>query len=266
MNGKYTTRAPESIIDELKSLPEETDVVYISDDNTFIDIGRMWKLNELIRKNNIRKKLQMYARTDTIVKHRALFEELAGSGLQFISVGLESFRDNDLDYYKKRTSVMINNQAIRILKELNIHIIALFIVRPEYTIEDFRQLTDYVSENNLFRPAFPVLTPLPGTDLYEETFKTLAITNFDFFDFAHSVLPTRLEPEEFYRQLTKLYVKNYSMWRFIKHRFNRLLSLNKEKYFTDNTDGLSLIKILLVTAYSLAAAIRMRFAYLNQKN
>jgi len=265
MNGKCATRTPESIIDELKSLPEKTKVVYFSDDNTFIDIERMWRLSELIKKNNIKKKLQMYARADTIVKNKALFKDLAGAGLQFISIGLESFRDKDLDYYNKKTSVAINNEAIHILKELNIYIIALFIVRPEYSVEDFNQLTEYIYENNLFRPAFPVLTPLPGTELYKETFKKFETTNFDFFDCAHSILPTRLEPKEFYRQLTNLYFKSFSIWRYVKHRFNRLFSLNKEKYFTDNTDGLSLMKLLLVTAYSLAVAKRMRYTYMNQK-
>ena len=265
MNGKYAARTPESIIHELKSLPEETDIVYFSDDNTFNDIGRMWRLSELIKKNNIKKKLQMYARADTIVKYKALFEDLAGAGLQFISIGLESFQDKDLDYYNKKTSVAINNQAIHILKELDIHIIALFIVRPEYTVEDFNQLIEYIYDNNLFRPAFPVLTPLPGTELYEETFKIFEITNFDFFDFAHSILPTRLEPKEFYRQLTNLYIKSFSIWRYVKHRFNRLFSLNKDKYFTDNTDGISIIKLLLVTVYSLAAAKRLRYTYPDQK-
>ena len=61
MDGKYAARTPESIIDELKSLPEEIEVVYFSDDNTFNDIDRMWRLSELLKKNNIRKKLQMYA-------------------------------------------------------------------------------------------------------------------------------------------------------------------------------------------------------------
>ncbi len=111
MDGKYAARTPESIINELKSLPEEIEVVYFSDDNTFNDIDRMWRLSELIKKNNIRKKLQMYARADTIIRNQALFKDLAGAGLQFLTVGIESFRDSDLDFYKKKTSVEMNTQC-----------------------------------------------------------------------------------------------------------------------------------------------------------
>ena len=264
MDGKYATRTPESIVQELKCLPEEIDIVYFSDDNTFNDIGRMWRLSKLIKKNNIKKKLQMYARADTIVRHQDLFEDLAGAGLKFVTIGFESFRDKDLKYYNKKTSVVINNQAIHILKKLNIYILAHFIVRPEYTKEDFNQLINYVYDNNLFRPAFPVLTPLPGTELYEETFNTFEITNYDFFDFAHSILPTKLDPKEFYRQLTNLYIKSFSIWRYIKFRFNRLFSLNKDKYFTDNTDGITAIKLLLVSIFTQAVIRKLRYSYLDK--
>lgn len=263
MDGKYAARTPESIINELKSLPEDIDVVYFSDDNTFNDIDRMWRLSDLIKKNNIKKKLQMYARADTIVKNQALFEDLAGAGLQFVTIGFESFRDSDLDFYNKKTSVEMNTQAILFLKKLNIYILAHFIVRPEYTKEDFRQLLSYVYEKNLFRPAYPVLTPLPGTELYQETRDTFEITNFDFFDFTHSILPTKLNPRDFYRQLTNLYVKSFSMWRLLKHRFNRLLSLNKEKYFTVNTDGITFRKLFLLYFYSVVAWFKLRHSYLG---
>ena len=81
MDGKYVTRAPESIICELKSLPKETGIIYFSDDNTFSKVGRMWELSKLIKENNIKKKLQMYARADTIVKHQDLFEDFKGRRL-----------------------------------------------------------------------------------------------------------------------------------------------------------------------------------------
>ncbi len=264
MDGKYSARTPESIIDELKCLPEENKVIYFSDDNTFTNIDRMWKLCGLIKKYNIKKKFQMYARADTIVKHQALFGELAGAGLQFITVGFESFSDRDLDYYSKKTSVAMNNQAIQILKKLNIYILAHFIIRPEYTAEDFKQLFKYISDNNLFRPAFPVLTPLPGTELYENTVNTFTITNFDFFDFTHSVLPTRLEDREFYRQLTRIYVKSFSILRYFKHRIKRFFLSKSERYFTDNTDGITAFRLLLISYHGLALFFKMRFSYLKK--
>jgi radical SAM superfamily enzyme YgiQ (UPF0313 family) len=259
MNGRYSARNPESIIEELSSLPDCCDTVYFSDDNTFSDIKRMWKLNELIRKNNIRKKFQMYARADTIVKNSDLFCALSDSGLRFITMGIESFNDSDLNYYHKKTSVSINNEAIRILKNLNIHILAHIIVRPEYLREDFLRIKRYVYEQNLFRPAFPVLTPLPGTDLYNETVGTFSITNFDFFDFAHSILPTKMQTREFYRRLTGLYVQCFSLKRYFIHRACRLLSIKKSRYYTDNTDGMTAFNLIRVILSGVRQYFRLRF-------
>jgi len=261
MDGKYAVRSPESIIEELKSLPEEAGAVYFSDDNTFADIGRMWRFSSLMKKNNIRKKLQMYARADTVVKNQPLFEELAGAGLQYLTIGFESFRDSDLAFYKKQTSVEMNTKAIHILKKLNIYIISHIIVRPEYSREDFSQLYGYVDDNNLFRTAYPVLTPLPGTELYNETKETFTITNFDYFDFAHSITPTRLDQRDFYRELTNLYMRSYSIIRLLKHRFNRLFSFNREKFYTDNTDGLTFTKLIRIYFYTIISWMRLRYTF-----
>lgn len=262
MDGKYAVRSPESIIEELKSLPDESGTVYFSDDNTFADIARMWRLSELIKKNNIKKKLQMYARADTVVKNQSLFEELAGAGLQYLTIGFESFRDSDLAFYKKNTTVDMNTDAIHILKKLNIYIISHIIVRPEYSREDFRQLSEYVNDNNLFRTAFPVLTPLPGTELYNETRDTFRITNFDYFDFAHPITPTRLDLRDFYRELTNLYMRSYSVIRLLKHRFHRLLLRSSEKYYTDNTDGLTLTKLICIYFFTVRSWLRLRHSFL----
>jgi radical SAM superfamily enzyme YgiQ (UPF0313 family) len=225
----------------------------------------MWKLSSLIKENNIRKKLQMYARADTIVKHPELFKDLKEAGLQFITVGLESFQNKDLEIYNKKTSVTLNTEAIKILKNLDIHVLAHFIVKPEYTVEDFGNLYKYVVSNNLFRPAFPVLTPLPGTELYQETIHTFRITNYDFFDFAHSILPTKLPDKEFYRQLADLYSKSYSLRRFLNYKINKLLSFHNNIFKSKNTDGITFIKLIFIYLFSKRMVNKIRKSYLDIK-
>ena len=52
---------------------------------------------------------------------------------------------------------------------------------------------------------FTVLTPLPGTQLYRERHSELLTHDYTCFDALHSVLPTRLPREEFYRHYAELY-------------------------------------------------------------
>ena len=63
---------------------------------------------------------------------------------------------------------------------------------------------------------FPVLTPLPGTDLYHDMKDKLITSDYDYFDFFHSLLPTTLPLKDFYRELTMLYKKSRSFRNRIK--------------------------------------------------
>ena len=74
------------------------------------------------------------------------------------------------------------------------------------TREDFAELRAYLKKLKLPFASVFVLTPLPGTDLYEEKKGELLTRDGELFDFFHTVLPTRLPLEEFYEEL-------YQTWR-----------------------------------------------------
>ncbi|MFC2115915.1 B12-binding domain-containing radical SAM protein [Bacteroidota bacterium] len=261
MNGKYVTRDIKSIIEEIKSLPDEIKVIYFSDDNTLVNAKRAWELSEMLKENKIDKSIQMYARANTIVKHPDLFRSLKESGLEYLTVGIESFKDEELVRLNKKSTVNMNNEAIRILKELGINILAHFIVFPDYDEEDFDQLYRYVEEKNLFKPAFPVLTPLPGTELFAQTLNQILIRDYDFYDFAHSVLPTRLSRKEFYRQLTNLYKKSYSIKRYLKYKISQKFSTKKNNVYSGNLDGITLFNLLLIRIFARPQIWKLKNAY-----
>jgi radical SAM superfamily enzyme YgiQ (UPF0313 family) len=255
MYGKYLVRNPESVVEEMSTLPEDVSLVFFADDNTLHSIGRAWRLSELIKKRKINKRFTMYARADTIVKHPDLIESLRDAGLESLTVGVESSRDEQLDKFKKKTSVQINNEAIRILQKLRIGNIAHFIVNPNFTKDDFRYLLEYVLDRRLFQPVFTVLTPLPGTELYQEYYDQLLIKNYDFYDHVHSVLPAALSRKEFYEQVARLYRKSYSFARYFKSRFNDLRRAFKKSkdIIPRDVDRLSFIKLVFlhILGYSL---------------
>ena len=59
------------------------------------------------------------------------------------------------------------------------------------------------------QPVFCILTPLPGTDLYEETSHLLTTDDYERFDLSHAVLPTRLPLDRFYASYLNLYRRAY---------------------------------------------------------
>jgi len=116
MDGKYVSRNADSIINEFRSLDGKGNIVYFSDDNTLSNIKRAWELANSLKEAMITKPFHLYARTDTIVKYPDLFTSLKESGLFSVTVGIESFRDDELLKINKMTSVEMNNKAIQILK------------------------------------------------------------------------------------------------------------------------------------------------------
>jgi radical SAM superfamily enzyme YgiQ (UPF0313 family) len=210
-DGKYYKRSPEKIVEELETINEK--YVFFADDESMLDVPRMMRLAELIKERGIKKRYFLYGRSDTIAKNPDLIKSWKDIGLERVFVGLEFFRDEDLKYISKRSTVDDNNKAVKTLLDLDIYIYASFIVRPDFTKDDFAELRSYVKKLKLDFAGFAVLTPLPGTDLFQEVESNLITHNYDFFDFIHTVLPTELPLKDFYKEYLNLYKKGIPRWR-----------------------------------------------------
>jgi radical SAM superfamily enzyme YgiQ (UPF0313 family) len=225
-SGRYLCRQPELIVEELQGIEEE--FVFLADDESLVNARRMKRLGELIKAAGIKKRFFLYARSDTIARNHDLLEAWRDIGLERVFVGLEFFREEDLDFINKGSSVSDNERAIKILQDLGIDIYPSFIVRPEFTRADFEAFTQYCRGLGLGFIAFSVLTPLPGTDFYEEVKDRMLTHEFEFFDFVHTVLPTALPLEEFYAEYRQLYTKSPSFWKqlsyFWRYRLTELPS------------------------------------------
>jgi radical SAM superfamily enzyme YgiQ (UPF0313 family) len=203
--GKYYTRDPEKIVEEIKTIHEP--YIFLADDESFIDAKRMEELAELIIKSGVDKKFFSYIRADTVVRNRELMKKWKDAGLVKVLIGVESCREKDLAEWKKKNTTEINEEAIEIMNELGIAVCISFIVSQDYEEEDFTGVANYIKGLKVSDVVATVLTPLPGTDLYEETRGKLLTDNYDYFDCAHTVLPTSLSLRKFYTQYAHLLLK-----------------------------------------------------------
>lgn len=212
--GRFRHRHPERIVEELAQIQEP--YVCFVDDNTLDNVATADRLADLIRERGIRKTFELYGRADTVVRHPQLVEKWRGVGMKLLLIGLEACDQPALDALNKRLSVETNRQAIEICHANDVEIVAYFIVDPGFTREDFRRLAAYVAENRLTHPVFTILSPFPGTDLYEEVKDHLLTESFELIDFYHTVIPPRLPLAEFYREFEGLYRQAYSLRQFLK--------------------------------------------------
>jgi radical SAM superfamily enzyme YgiQ (UPF0313 family) len=211
--GRYLKRSPEKVVEELAGINEE--YVFFADDESLVDVKRMKILAQLIKDAGIKKRYFLYGRSDTVARNPDLLKIWREIGLEKVFVGLEFFRDQDLDLIGKGTSISDNKEAIRILSSLGIEPYPTLIIRPEWRQEDFKELRQYCRHLGLNFAGFAVLTPLPGTDLYEQSKDQLITNNYDYFDFIHTVLPTTLPLQDFYNEYYQLYIKAFSFFQSI---------------------------------------------------
>jgi radical SAM superfamily enzyme YgiQ (UPF0313 family) len=207
--GRYLRRTPEAIVEELTEL-DYAKYIFFVDDESLADARRMEHLAELILERGIRKKYFMYGRAKTIAAFPRLIPLWRRAGLDMILIGMESFRDTELADMNKRTTAATNEEAIRICREHRVNVNGQFIINPNYTKRDFRDLAKYIHRVKVSHPTYSVLTPLPGTDLYDEERGRITVTDYNLFDLLHAVTPTTLPLKAFYKELSKLYFRTPS--------------------------------------------------------
>jgi len=202
-HGKCRYMSAERVVDEVEAA--ETSSISFVDDNFLAHVPRAFKIVELIRHRGIKKTFGMQARTDTISKHPDLLTSWREIGLETVLIGFEAATQAQLDAVSKGATIEQNERAMDILNGLHVHMWSAFIVDPQFTQEDFRQLKAYREAKGIIYPQFTILTPLPGTDLYRQRYDELVTHDYRLFDALHSVLPTRLPRDEFYQEFASLY-------------------------------------------------------------
>jgi radical SAM superfamily enzyme YgiQ (UPF0313 family) len=214
--GRFLKRSPELVIKELSEIEEE--YIYAGDDNFFCDYQHAERIYQLIKYSGIKKQYYVLSRVDEINRHPDIIEKWAEIGLKKVLLGLESFRDEELKSLSKKCTVEKNNRAIEILHKNKVDPLGAFIIQPYYQKEDFDAILEYLDRMKIFYHEFTILTPLPGTEFYEEVKSQLMFKDNRLFDLAHSLLPTKLPLREFYRLYSRLYRKAQSPLRALKIR------------------------------------------------
>lgn len=201
----YFARPLEDVIAELKTIKEKE--IYIVDDDFLLSPVRMKEFICRIREEKIRKRFLVYGRADFIATYPDLIKDLYDIGLRTVIVGIESFNDNELGSFEKRTNRDINEKALQVLKECHVDCYAAVITSPEWGDEDFRNAGNKLVEMGIHFVNLQPLTPLKGTGI-EVSDKDLIIPrdNFPKWDLAHVVIrPMKMSVSQYYTHILKLY-------------------------------------------------------------
>jgi radical SAM superfamily enzyme YgiQ (UPF0313 family) len=189
------------ICDRLEEIEE--DFVFFLDDNFLTNKKRLEQLCEEIEKRKIRKYFGTQGRTDFIADNPELMRRLRDCGLGMVLSGYESNDDQVLEALRKSSTFEKNRRAAEIMRELGIISTGIFMVRPDFEEKDFDLLYRTINELGVGIPLVTILTPLPGTQLYQQRQHELLTRDVRLFDLLHAVVPTRLARRRFYEKYTQ---------------------------------------------------------------
>ncbi|HEX9206423.1 MAG TPA: hypothetical protein VF853_10915, partial [Candidatus Deferrimicrobiaceae bacterium] len=89
-------------------------------------------------------------------------------------------------------------EAVRIARSMRYGVNGNFVVDPDWTEGDFRALWDFVALHGLQRAGYTILTPLPGTELFQELAPRLQGNPWFRYDMHHVLWEPRLGAARFF--------------------------------------------------------------------
>ncbi len=229
--GRRRVKTPRRIADEMRLCHERygMNFLWLTDDN--LGLGpHMNTLCDEILEHDFGDDFMWFiqARCDDVAKHKNLLPKMRRAGIQWMLLGVESPNKGTLEGLNKDLNPEDAETAVKALKENGIFAQATFIIGDRKdTPQSITAVTDFANHLETDLSLFMVLTPFPGTMLYETAKRENWIedTNWMNYDMVHAIMPTealtRLEVQE---QLYDCYHRYYGSW---AKRFKGLLSKNK---------------------------------------
>ena len=164
---QFRTRPVEHVIEEIRRYPSR--LFFFVDDNIFLSHKYAYELFEALIPMKIQWGSQ--ASLELICKDEQLLRLAARSGCISLFVGFESVDQETLNKAHKSFNKAHNFDAnIAKMRKYGINVVGAFIFGFESdTLHTFQQTLDFAMRNRLAMVNTGIMTPFPGTEVFEKT-------------------------------------------------------------------------------------------------
>jgi anaerobic magnesium-protoporphyrin IX monomethyl ester cyclase len=218
--SRWRMKSPKRIADEFEFCYENygSRFLWLTDDNYGLGKRASELGDELISRGFSDDIMWfMQARCDDVVKHPDVLPKMRKAGLRWILLGVENNNPATLDYFRKESSPNDAREAVKLLKENDIFSQGMFIIgQRKDTAESIASLREFVNDLNPDLAIFAILTPFPGTAIYEVAKRNGWIEDWNWanYDMVHAVMPTEyLSVKEVQEELYNCYKSFFGSWR-----------------------------------------------------
>jgi anaerobic magnesium-protoporphyrin IX monomethyl ester cyclase len=209
----WRARSVENILEEMELLHKAYNYRALSfmDDNFTLNPSRAIKLSEKILEQGWDLIWGALSRVNTVVKNPGMVRIMAKAGLRWIFLGFESGSQHVLDGYGKKALVQDALRAMEILKENDVRVTGSFILgAPDETKDMMKETIKFAKRLNPRTAQFTILTPYPGTKLYERVKDRLLSENWEMYTCLHPTIRLdHVSPEELKRLFIMAYFSFY---------------------------------------------------------
>ncbi len=194
----------------------------IADDNFTMDMQR----TKTFLRNLISLRLPRQYTFMTQIKVNAFGDEellalLRDANFELLHVGYESISDHTLRDWKKEQSMDEMVRSVEQARKYHLKINGMFVVGSDHdTEETVQETTDFAIESGLAVMQMWILTPLPGSDIFRQTWVENRIFNRQWrhYDCQHSVFfPLRIRPSRLQRAVRMANKRFYDFRRMFVH-------------------------------------------------
>ncbi len=212
----YRHKTVEQVIREIRAIQDiwPDARINFSDDNLFVNRKYSRELVAHLRELNIR----WFAQTDIAIANDAdLLRQMKSAGCTTLLIGFESISERNLQLINangwklKKSSTYAD--AIRTIQSCGIGIVGAFIIGlDEDTEEGLDELAEFIVANNMFMAQISILTPFPGTRLYDRLTVERRILDRPWSDYTGmqvNIQPRLMSVEELQKGFYKIYQRIY---------------------------------------------------------
>jgi len=225
---KYRFRPIKKVIEEIRGMigkPLKTRFLGFLDDNI---VGNINYARELFKALIPYKLLWIGQSSINIAQHGDVLQLAAASGCKGLFIGFESISESSLrEANKSQNKIKFYERAIKKIHQFGISIEGAFIFGFDHDDKSiFKKTVQFIERVKLDAVQFSILTPLPGTRLYEKLEKEDRIIdrNWSNYDLAHVVFqPKLMTPQELKQGFDWAYQRIYRL----SSIFKRLSGLSR---------------------------------------
>lgn len=218
----YRFRSTAKVIEELRLYDDRRTTVFFYDDNFAASSKRAKELLRAMIRERFRFRWTAQVRAD-VARDEELVRLMKKAGCQALFIGFESVNTKSLEAMRKRQTVGEIVRAARVLRKRRIHVHGMFVYGfDQDDWQTVKQTVRFAKRARLDSTQFLILTPLPGSEFFDQVSRQNRITFRDWalYDAHHVVFePARFSLRDLQRAQIFSHKKFYSLKEMVKKFF-----------------------------------------------